>query len=283
MNYWPRWINAIKKRTASLSLMQMGAYDRLLDHYYAEDGPLPGTAIECCRIVGAVTKQEQDAVRFVLERFFSLKDGKYRNERADEEILLALPKIASAKANGAKGGRPKGSAKKPNGFPVGKPDGTSDDPAAKAHQPQQVGGIEPDGSTPPAAGGDQASTGEYTHSPVDAELPGVVYATIAGQIRRAGLAALDPGYPAFRALVDAGATADEFIGFVKEALGKDQPFKWLIGAVAGERKRAAQLAGQLHRGPMPNKQQALEQRNRAVGQAWLAKMQAEEGAVDAAE
>ena len=100
---------------------------------------------------------------------------------------------------------------------------------------------------------------------------------------RAGLAALDPGYPAFRTLVDAGATAEEFVGFVSEALGKDQPFKWLIGAVAGERKRAAQLAGQLHRGPMPNKQQAMEQRNRAVGQAWLAKMRDAEGAVDATE
>lgn len=281
MNYWPRWINAIKKRTASLSLMQMGAYDRLLDHYYAEDGPLPGTVMECCRIVGAVTKPEQEAVRFVLDRFFSLENGQYRNERADEEIQLALPKIASAKANGAKGGRPKGPGKKPGGFPAGKPDGGFQEPAGQAPQPQQVGGIEPDGSTPPAAGFGTQPSGEY-EPPPDAALPGLAYASIAGRIRQAGMAALDPGYPAFRALVDAGATADEFIGFVADALGKDQPFKWLVGAVSGERKRAAQLAGQLHRGAMPNKQQALEQRNRAVGEAWAARMLAE-GVGDAAE
>lgn len=269
VNYWPRWINAIKKRTASLSLMQMGAYDRLLDHYYAEDGPLPGTLMECCRIVGAVTKPEQEAVRFVLDRFFALKDGQYTNERADEELALALPKIEAAKTNGAKGGRPKGSGKKPGGFPVGKPGATSDDPEPKAHQPQKVGGIEPDGSTPPAAGDDAPQFGEY-EPPADAPLPGLEYARIAGQIRRAGMGTLDPGYPAFRALVDAGATADEFIGFVDEALTKSQPFKWLIGAVAGERTRAAVLATQLHRGPMPNKQEAIEQRNAAVGDAWLA-------------
>lgn len=135
-----------------------------------------------------------------------------------------------------------------------------------------IGGIEPDGSTPPAAG-QVPGHGEYEPPPVVA-LPGLHYARIAGRIRQAGIAALDPGYPAFRALVDAGATADEFIGFVAEALGKDQPFKWLIGAVAGERKRAAALAGQLHRGSMPNKQQALEQRNRAVGEQWLRDMEA---------
>ena len=269
MNYWPRWISAIKKRTASLSLMQMGAYDRLLDHYYAEDGPLPGTLMECCRIVGAVTKPERDAVQFVLARFFTLKDGFYTNERADEELALALPKIEAAKANGSKGGRPKGSSKKPGGFLVGKPDGTSDDPASKAHQPQKVGGIEPSGSTPPGPAADLPPTGEY-EPPADAHLPGLQYARIAGRIRQAGIGSLDPGYPAFRALVDAGATADEFTGFVAEALTKDQPFKWLIGAVSGERKRAAVLATQLHRGPMPNKQEAIEQRNAAVGDAWLA-------------
>lgn len=279
MNYWPRWINAIKKRTASLSLMQMGAYDRLLDHYYAEDGPLPGTVIECCRIVGAVTKPEQEAVRFVLDRFFNLEDGQYRNERADEEIRLALPKIAAAKSNGAKGGRPKGSGKKPTGFPAGKPEADPQEPTGQAPQPQQVGGIEPDGSTPPGAGaGAGRGDGEYDPPP-GAELSGLQYASIAGAIRRAGLSSIDPGYPSFRTLVDAGATASEFVGFVTEALTKDQPFKWLIGAVAGERTRAAKLAGQVHRGAMPNKQQALEQRNRAVGQDWLRDL----GASDAGE
>ena len=111
--------------------------------------------------------------------------------------------------------------------------------------------------------------GEY-EPPPHAELPGLRYAQIAGCLRRAGMGALDPGFPAFRALVDAGATADEFIGFVADALTKDQPFRWLVGAVAGERKRAASLATQIHRGPMPNKQEAIEQRNAAVGDAWLA-------------
>ena len=135
MNYWPRWISAIRKRTATLPLMQMGAYDRLLDHYYAEEVPLPADILECCRIAGAVTKPEQDAVRAVLAKFFALGEDGYRNERADEEIEVALPKIAAAQANGKLGGRPRGSKKKPAGLPVGIPPETRDEPTAKHPHP----------------------------------------------------------------------------------------------------------------------------------------------------
>jgi uncharacterized protein YdaU (DUF1376 family) len=109
LNYWPRWINAIKKRTASLSLAQMGAYDRLLDHYYAEEQPLPGSLDECCRIVGAINKAEREAVAQVLARYFVKTDAGYRNQRADEELEIGLKKIEAAKSNGKKGGRPRAS------------------------------------------------------------------------------------------------------------------------------------------------------------------------------
>jgi uncharacterized protein YdaU (DUF1376 family) len=140
VNYWPRWISAIKKRTATLSLMQMGAYDRLLDHYYAEEGPLPADVVECCRIAGAVTKHEQEAVRQVLQRFFVLTEAGHTNERAEEEIVIALPKIAAAQANGVKGGRPRGSGKKPTQKPSGLSDGnppaTHEEPPSKHPHPQ---------------------------------------------------------------------------------------------------------------------------------------------------
>lgn len=151
VNYWPRWISAIKKRTATLSLAQMGAYDRLLDHYYSEEQPLPEDIVDCYRIAGALSKSEQDSVRFVLARFFQLSDGGYRNERADNEIQIALPKIAAAQANGQKGGRPKGSKKKPSKEPTGfskdNPAATRGEPRAKAPHPHpQKETSEPDGS-----------------------------------------------------------------------------------------------------------------------------------------
>lgn len=112
MNYWPRWIGSIQKKTSHLSLMEMGAYDRLLDSYYANEAPLPGDVDRCCRIAGASTKDERKAVAAVLAEFFKLTDGGYMNERAAEELAEAKPKIEAAKANGKKGGRPKGAKNK---------------------------------------------------------------------------------------------------------------------------------------------------------------------------
>lgn len=234
MNYWPRWISAIRKRTMHLSLAQMGAYDRLLDHYYAEEKPLPGSLEACCRIAGAVTKAEREAVASVLAEFFTLEGAGYSNTRAEEEIALALPKIAAAQANGKRGGRPKKPKEKPNGFPPGNPPATQDEPTAKAPHPHT-----------PTVSYDTSGAAREDESPeVKAA---TAYGSIARSLRLAGIEAT-PGHPKFRALVDAGATAEEFGAFVDKAKAKDAPFAYLLSAVEGERTRAAQMA--LHQGPM---------------------------------
>jgi hypothetical protein len=128
-------------------------------------------------------------------------------------------------------------------------------------------GIEPGGSTPPGSGATHSAGGEYIADDPIPQGP-TAYGEIAGAIRRAGLPAVDSGFPAFRTLVDAGAAAEEFTAFVPAALLRAHPFTWLIGAVAGERKRAKTMAGDLHRGAMPNKQEALENRNRSVADEW---------------
>lgn len=285
MNYWPRWINAIKKRTASLSLAEMGAYDRLLDHYYSEETPLPADLDECCRLTSAITKDERRAVERVLNRYFVLGPDGYRNERADEEIALALPKIAAAQANGRRGGRPKGPEKKPIGFPPG----THGEPGSKAPHPhpqrttsseehQDAGGRAGAG----AVGGLEPPDQPIAEAPPDTDsaVLGGVNPTTAGllcrTLRQHGIADVNPGHPRLLALLDAGAQESEFVGFVKQAMttAPGKAFAYLLGAVEGERKRAVVNANSMYRGPMPNKQEALEQRNRAVGRSWAEKLSA---------
>lgn len=96
--------------------------------------------------------------------------------------------------------------------------------------------------------------------------------TVCKALRMAGIADVNPGHPRLLALLAAGAQPDEFTGFVPAALVKSQraPFAYLLGMVEGERQRAVAMSGQLHRGPLPNRQEAIEQRNSAVGDAWLA-------------
>lgn len=79
--------------------------------------------------------------------------------------------------------------------------------------------------------------------------------TPAGQICKAlkamGLARVNPSSPRLQGLIDAGATLQEFAQHVPKALTANDPFAYLLGVVEGERKRAADTAGQLHRGAMP--------------------------------
>jgi len=144
MNYWPRWIASIRKKTATLSLAQMGAYDRLLDHYYAEEKPLPADLVECYRIAGAQSKSEREAVQAVLGRFFTLNADGYRQERADEELEIGLKKIATARENGKRGGRKP--RKKPSGLPDGLPVGNP--PGIPAGDPEETGRAAQDESSP---------------------------------------------------------------------------------------------------------------------------------------
>ncbi len=102
MNYYRRYIGDFQRDTGHLSLTEVGAYDRLLDHYYATEASLPVSLETLCRISRAVTREERDAVQMVADKFFPLVEGERRNKRADKEIAAAN----SARNNGKKGGNP---------------------------------------------------------------------------------------------------------------------------------------------------------------------------------
>lgn len=258
MNFWPRWINAIKKRTATLSLMQMGAYDRLLDHYYAEEKPLPGTRDECYRIVSATSKAEQEAVRAVLDKYFVLRDGFYWNERADEEIAIGLKKIAAAQANGKTGGRPRGSTKKPSGLPAGNPTGTQraghEEPAAKAPHPYPQKDSTED--YPDLAGGrvDDPDLLVEGFTPTAAGLA-------CKAMKAAGIADVNPGHPTLLKLLESGATLDEIKSAAEASAGKGNRFAYTLTVLANQRERAAKLV--LHQGDLPAPETAGQRAARA--------------------
>ncbi len=90
-------------------------------------------------------------------------------------------------------------------------------------------------------------------------------------MRQAGLADVNPSHPKLRALIDAGASREEFVAAATKAVQAQAGFAYALTIVANERQRAAALAATIHHGALPNKQEAIEARNKAVGAAWLAK------------
>lgn len=96
MNYWERLVGDWKRDTAHLSLEQKGAYGELLDFYYANERALPNDFEALCRITGARSENEVQAVHTVIKGFFYIaEDGLYHQKKADLMIQRRRDYLAS--------------------------------------------------------------------------------------------------------------------------------------------------------------------------------------------
>lgn len=118
--------------TAHLSLMEDGAYRRLIDHYYVNARPLLGDFGQLFRICRAFTRSEKDAVRSVLGQFFVIDGDFFRHNRIDRE----LTKQADYKARLSEGAR-KTNLKRWGQLPSDSPsDSPAESPTDRKPQPQ---------------------------------------------------------------------------------------------------------------------------------------------------
>ena len=107
MNHYPRHVGDITRDTFGLSPTEFGCYDRMLDHYYASEAPLPLDVGEVYRITGARTPADRKATEYVLGKFFSKEADGWHQARCDRELLRYRERADSARNNGARGGRPR--------------------------------------------------------------------------------------------------------------------------------------------------------------------------------
>ncbi len=245
MNYYERHLGDYAKSAGHLSMLEHGAYTLLLDRYYTTEQPIP--ADQAHRVCRARSKEERAAVDAVLAEFFTLTDGAWTKGRVQLEITKMQAKVKAAQENGKRGGRPKQTEQKPGGFPAGSESVTQ----AKAHHAPDTRHQSPDTEAKASAGGTPAGS-------------------LCRALKTAGIANVNPGNLRLTTLLQAGATEGEFMAHVAKAADKGDPFAYLLGAVEGERKRALSTAGQLHRGPMLNKQEAIEARVHATAADWVA-------------
>jgi len=87
VNYFELHIGDYAEATGHLSMLEDGAYWRLMRKYYAKEKPLPADVAEVQRLAGARTKEEKLAVQAVLRDFFDLRDDGWHNKRCDEDIV----------------------------------------------------------------------------------------------------------------------------------------------------------------------------------------------------
>lgn len=252
MKFYKRYPGDFFKKTMGLSMAQRGAYNSLLDWCYANESDIDFE--EVYQICGAMTDQDRRDVDKVLSRYFKRTESGWSHDRVQEELADALPRLTAARKNGKLGGRPR--RKKANENPLGSENETQLEPRAKANQEPESSSLRSEppspqtlGSASVAGGGSLASPATTPNPPAEPLQP-TPQGLVCRALKAAGVPGVNPGHPKLLALVEAGATVEEFTGFVEAAQKAGAGFSWIVSAVANERTRAAEMAKGLHKGSL---------------------------------
>jgi uncharacterized protein YdaU (DUF1376 family) len=84
MHYYKKNIGDYAKKAGRLTMLQHGAYTLLLDSCY--DREVFPTLEDAIEWTWASSKEEIEAVEFVLKKFFTLEDGRFVQNRISEEL-----------------------------------------------------------------------------------------------------------------------------------------------------------------------------------------------------
>jgi len=99
--WYPKYVGDYMRDTSHLSMLEHGAYNLLLDHYYATGKPLPANAKQLHCICRAIAEQEQVTVDAIVKMFFKRDGSVFRHARCDKEIARRL-EISKKRQNSAK-------------------------------------------------------------------------------------------------------------------------------------------------------------------------------------
>ena len=229
MNFYHRYMADYAQKTARLSLAEHGAYTLLLDEIYSTEKPLPADYQSLNRICRAMDKKEQEAVKYVADTYFPIgEDGMRDNPRARKETIKAMPSMEAARLNGQKGGRPKKETQtETRGFTKNNPAGyskeTQTEPSAKAPQISKL--IEDIDTSIPLS----------TPSPEQTQQQPTMAGQICKALKAQGLGNVNPQHPDLIALIASGATTQDFANAAPMALGKGNPFAYLLTVVKNQR------------------------------------------------
>lgn len=102
--YYKRHLGDYAKKTGHLTTWEHGAYCLILDTYY--DREVAPTTDEACRWARAKEPDAKRTVSDLLAEYFTLVDGRWIQQRVEDEIASALALCATNRMNGKLGGRP---------------------------------------------------------------------------------------------------------------------------------------------------------------------------------
>jgi hypothetical protein len=104
---------------------------------------------------------------------------------------------------------------------------------------------------------------KYTSHSSAEDLPPVrAPAAVCRALKAAGIPGVSPSHPRLLALLEAGATPEEFVDAAPKGVGKADGFAYVLGVVEGRRRDAAITRNGVHHGPMPRAESAMQREAR---------------------
>lgn len=100
MNHYPHHIGDFNNATRHLTRVERSLYRDMIELYYDTEQPLNSDVNRIARRVLAHTEEEVQALRSVLEEFFTMEDDGWHNKRCDTEIAKYRGQIEQASRAG---------------------------------------------------------------------------------------------------------------------------------------------------------------------------------------
>lgn len=240
-----------------MSMLEHGAYTLLIHACYdRERFPTLEDAIDWC---WARTKEEKDAVEFVLSKFFDLVDGVYIQNRIQEEIdkyhenAQTNKRIATEREN-----KRKNKTRTVN---------EACESVNEAPPNQEPRTIEPRTIEPLTI--NQSKEETHTDYPSKQSSEVTPSAGVCLAIKKIGIIDINPSHPELLELLRIGATVDEFMHAARTAKDKGKGFSYVLGIVKKQRENVLAMTEKLHKGKLPNKADRVLQDNMSAVSDWV--------------
>ncbi len=270
--WMPLWIGAYLADTMRLTTAQHGGYLLLLMAYWRERAPLPDDDEEL-RSITKTDKSEWKKMRPVLAKFFVIGEGIWWHKRVEAEMVTADARQSSAQKKAQAGAKARWE-KVPK-------DATSNAPSMPQALPEDLLKQCPTPTPSPLGIGNPDFVAEELH-PLNPHTGRVGPGEICKALKAIGIGDVNPGHADLLMLLEAGAEQSEFEGAARTSVKNAKGFAYTLGIVKRSREAAAKTLQNIHQGAMPaqasapNRQVALEQRNRKVADEWAAQGDAHE-------
>lgn len=224
MHYYRFDIGDYRRDTAHLTPIEHYIHRSLIDWYYLDEKPIPKeTQVVSRRLSLGIEFNE--SITNVLNDFYVLHEDGWHHKRIDAALLTYQSNNGKNKVNGKLGGRPKKT------HPVN--DGFENESEKKPNHKPLTNNDKPLTNNPT-----QETSTEIVENP----------ASVCLAMKKNGVIDINPSHPTLLALIEAGATVDEFIQAAQKAAQSGKKFAYALGIVKRQREEAATLI--LHKGEM---------------------------------